>query len=418
MHVALAIVAFAYVFYSILRLNDRPGLFAGVSISSYSLSIYFGGIGAALGAIAILYGLSRLSDGGPLRRSEVFFLAWCGLCLLSVPLSPQIDVAATYGSSLIFLALSGYGLGRAVGRDVNFLSDMFVSSIVVVFLCEPSLLATRPANLARLSGDLNAVGGSLMADVPLVGSMAYLLLDRDLRGWRRLVLAGFFLLVVIPLALSFGTRGVVVAAIPASAALLAARAMQFRNLALVRDLLIGGLVIVAAGYAISALAPDALALLAPPRITNSLQGGGLDRSSLERLRFYGEAWDLILEAPLFGHGLGSFGYMANFAAGGYPHNAILEIAVNGGLVGLLLFTTGIIPPILSALSRALRQPANVDAWLLVALVVYTFTRLQLSLTITQGKLLFLLLGICTARFPQTTAKANTVEPLPGTRFKS
>ena len=60
-----------------------------------------------------------------------------------------------------------------------------------------------------------------------------------------------------------------------------------------------------------------------------------------RFDYYSSAFNLWLQAPILGHGIGGFarmhGVMTESAQGSYPHNFILEILVEFGIVGLVLF---------------------------------------------------------------------------------
>jgi O-antigen ligase len=60
-----------------------------------------------------------------------------------------------------------------------------------------------------------------------------------------------------------------------------------------------------------------------------------------RFDYYSSAFNLWLQAPILGHGIGGFprmhGVMVESAQGSYPHNFILEIMVELGIVGLALF---------------------------------------------------------------------------------
>ncbi|MBA7532003.1 hypothetical protein ES705_24229 [subsurface metagenome] len=51
----------------------------------------------------------------------------------------------------------------------------------------------------------------------------------------------------------------------------------------------------------------------------------------DRIKIYSAAWQLFKNKPFFGLGTGGF------PGGGYPHNIILEIAAENGLLGLLIF---------------------------------------------------------------------------------
>jgi len=60
-----------------------------------------------------------------------------------------------------------------------------------------------------------------------------------------------------------------------------------------------------------------------------------------RFDYYSSAFNLWLQAPVLGHGIGGFarlhGVMSESAQGSYPHNFVLEILVEFGIVGLVLF---------------------------------------------------------------------------------
>ena len=98
-------------------------------------------------------------------------------------------------------------------------------------------------------------------------------------------------------------------------------------------------------------------------------------------------------SPLYGYSLGAFSYLANNAADMYPHNMFLEIGVNTGLIGLALFVFGVVPIGLSAIKRAWLNYNDWQTAFIVAAMADIFIRMQVSLSVTQGKLLFLLLGV-------------------------
>jgi len=54
----------------------------------------------------------------------------------------------------------------------------------------------------------------------------------------------------------------------------------------------------------------------------------------DRDRFLSESWELFKEYPVWGAGYGSFAQVSDVA---YPHNLLLSITVDTGMVGLLLF---------------------------------------------------------------------------------
>jgi O-antigen ligase len=124
-----------------------------------------------------------------------------------------------------------------------------------------------------------------------------------------------------------------------------------------------------------------------------------DLSSRGRLILYQDAIDLIKTAPIFGHGVGAFGYLGDYLVlGTYPHNMFLEILLDGGIVGLLLFLGFLVPVGLYALRRAWPINAEWQPIFLAGLFLETLVRHQVSMTITTGKVLFFTVGILIAQW--------------------
>lgn len=73
-------------------------------------------------------------------------------------------------------------------------------------------------------------------------------------------------------------------------------------------------------------------------VGNELEGGG-------RGRLWHEAWRAIGDSPIVGHGLGSSGVVGAGVDGMYPHNIFLQIWVDAGVVGLLLFGLLLLLPV-------------------------------------------------------------------------
>jgi len=62
---------------------------------------------------------------------------------------------------------------------------------------------------------------------------------------------------------------------------------------------------------------------------------GVSNSLVERLRFAAKGFDLILDSPLLGSGLGSFSWLSG--EGTYAHNNVVELGVSLGVVGVMLY---------------------------------------------------------------------------------
>jgi O-antigen ligase len=104
--------------------------------------------------------------------------------------------------------------------------------------------------------------------------------------------------------------------------------------------------------------------------------------------------------------------------GTYPHNMFLEILLDGGVVGLLLFLGFLIPIGLFALRRAWKKDASWQPIFLAGLLLEALVRHQVSMTITAGKILYFTIGILMAQWAgellEKRAKDHAPSAVPST----
>jgi O-antigen ligase len=111
-----------------------------------------------------------------------------------------------------------------------------------------------------------------------------------------------------------------------------------------------------------------------------------------RIELYARWAELWPQAPLFGHGAGSWGLLwASVDRASYPHNLFLELMVENGLVGLVLFL---------ALLGAAFRPASLDrlrhdpqALCAVMLFVGALSNAMTSGDLIGNRAVFLMLGV-------------------------
>lgn len=108
------------------------------------------------------------------------------------------------------------------------------------------------------------------------------------------------------------------------------------------------------------------------RLMLLLSGGG--SSVGVRLQLWRESWDSIGEAPILGYGLGSNGVMAGATEATYPHNFLLQVWLDGGIIALLLTVFIFILPLLAFL----RSDETAGGATLSVLGVYVFMILEYS----------------------------------------
>lgn len=126
------------------------------------------------------------------------------------------------------------------------------------------------------------------------------------------------------------------------------------------------------------------------------EGGGVSASA--RLHNYEQALKHISDSPFIGHGIGSFPMLLGLSdQRGYPHNLFLEVWVELGLIGLVLF--------LLFVFASLQQPKRVPsqgAYLslsLVMLLANAFANAMISGDLSDNRLLLMALGLIAGARP-------------------
>ncbi|HOI72952.1 MAG TPA: O-antigen ligase family protein [Syntrophales bacterium] len=124
---------------------------------------------------------------------------------------------------------------------------------------------------------------------------------------------------------------------------------------------------------------------------------GIGESPLLRLDYYWRALRLWVEAPILGHGLGSWPLLVGFGdIKEYPHNVILELLVELGLVGFLLFLA--IPLRALYQNRFLKATQCVPTLLIILMIfVDLFVNALCSGDLSDNRLLFAAAGMLVMR---------------------
>lgn len=210
--------------------------------------------------------------------------------------------------------------------------------------------------------------------------------------WRFLAIA--FFAVSLYLFLLVGGRGPLMATLVASLVpvVLGIGAAREGGLWLRRYLpwLLGIIVAIALGVTALATQPDPPATLRRLQVLTTSSMGG--RSAATRAYWWKGAPALWAERPVAGHGVGSWPVLMSFAdARAYPHDIFLEILVEEGAVGLLLFVG-----MLAAALAALRpwRTISADPWrlLLLMLFVNALVNAMVSGDLSDNRFLFAVAG--------------------------
>jgi O-antigen ligase len=203
-----------------------------------------------------------------------------------------------------------------------------------------ALLAAATSVESR--GRLSVLGGGPNIMGRFLGMLCLMMVAQSLRrgmgvswsaAWRVVVAA-----VAVILLFETGSRGAFVGLLVGLLALLVIRRMNVRLIG------IGAIVVLSLGYLVKVVAsPERLQYIEERWLVTTLQ----ERYLSERDVLLEKAYDLWLERPVFGGGLGSFDYYT-FGLDRYPHNLVMEVAQEGGIVAVSLLFGWLVHVILTS----------------------------------------------------------------------
>jgi O-antigen ligase len=412
MKTGLVLVSLALILYALWTYPKHPGRYGAVMLCSFGFTAVLGSVGAPLSLIGIGAAVLKLA-AKPQRISfpELAFSAWVVFLTASLFWSRDITVGFTGLAEVVFLAGGAYLYGKTHINNENFLDDVLDFTALISVVTVVALLFVVRGDGPRLgsASGLSPVGIAGIPEIGLICCFSMLLFQP--MSWRRraflfILLFGLFL----PFSLATGTRSVLLSFGMVILVFMFQLLCTGRHKAVLGMIAFFVLLGVGAYFIIPLyLGPSGGELMGNiVRRVLSLSGGK-DPASLQRLGLYHQAVGMFENSPLIGYGLSAFGYMADGLGGAdaYPHNMFLEILIDSGLIGLVLF--GVF--LLSATARGYRWLGRKDmSWqmaVLIGLMTSALVRHQVSLSILAGKeLLFALGGLAGLAYQpaSTTAK--------------
>ena len=219
----------------------------------------------------------------------------------------------------------------------------------------------------------------------------------------RLAAAAVLPVLVVTL-LSSGSRGPVLGAVVGLVTLMAVLA-HYRSAR--RRLLL----VAVSGAAASVLATQLVPGQSMTRSLSFLIGSGSGLDSNGRTTLWSQAWSHFLQHPVFGIGTGSFRYFVA-PLESYPHNLVLETAVELGLVGAILAVGFLVSSWLAmARTRFLPGPAGLQAAVVIALFTSAVVNAMFSGDITTNANVWLAAGLGLGLAMRADGAPDTAVPL-------
>lgn len=244
----------------------------------------------------------------------------------------------------------------------------------------------------RLSGfNATTIATGRTVGIAVIVLLFAVVVGRVSRLWQILAAGGLVLMILV-LAGS-GARGPLLSLLGTVAVTVGIAASRPGHR--MRLLLITGILAIAVfGIFSSGLIPDS-ALQRFDLLFNSQAGA--DASSLARLTVMKLAWQLFTTSPVVGHGTGS---VSAFGAGQeqvYPHNILLELAAETGLLGMAVYLGLLAMVLWRLLSRLSLESDRGALWLtLLAMLLFTLSNAMVSGDINDNRHLWLFMGIVIA----------------------
>lgn len=332
-----------------------------------------------LGAVVVCLGVLRIARGD-VRRPPVG--AWAFLAFGLVVLASLSGLPAGYGLDKVvrFTTLgavaffAGYLL---LDNDVSV--ERYMRAAIAFGLVVGTIaIAQGSIGDARFTAlQSNTIQLGRAASFAAAGAFVSLLHDKNAFVWSAPAMA----ISLLTLA-GTGSRGPALGIILVCGALLVVRLF---TAGAARAVIVGA----AAGVVIGATGVWALVPVAASSRFALLLSGSPGTSGAARLVLYATAGTLFLARPVAGWGAGAF---ADYGAGlAYPHNAILEVASEFGVVGLVPYVLSVVSALVASLVRVFSRPSVAGDFLFAAVSI-AVVNAMVSGDINDNRILYTLMG--------------------------
>jgi len=353
------------------------------------LTVLFFGLSIIAGVIIFVKRGKANRYALAISGAGIIFVAWVCLSLLWTEGTDYAKQKAIYSATLLLWPLLGMSLivAQEKARLLRLLVVfVIVSTVVAIDTILLGITAGFGAVMNVLDGAQLGIGRvlGLGAGIVLVGSAT---INNKLYESICFLLFSLFVFVLV----FIGSKGPVLAVLVASVSPFIAQPLARnsvltrygRNLIIIATIAILGIVV---------LLSSGVKLATIERASIISEDVAIDNSTSERIFYYKTAWDNWKEAPVIGKGIGSFPEL--IGRNGevvYPHNIVLEVGVETGIVGLFLF----VMILLFGLSKFGLIGMYKDSYKMILMILFinTLVNAQFTADLTGNRMLFAMVGL-------------------------
>ncbi|RME46722.1 MAG: hypothetical protein D6791_07545 [Chloroflexi bacterium] len=339
---------------------------------------------------ALVYRLVLRRERIGWTREMSLALIFAGVILLGILYTPASAYGMDKALRFVSLTMLAFFTPLVIMTSRRAVTRFFFGWLGIAMLLTADALS-RLGSGQRLSGfNATSIAVSRTVGVAVLVLVFTVLMGRVARTWRILAVGGLVLMTLVLLGSGargpFLSLGIVVA--------LATGIASGRPGRRARSLLIIGILGLAIlGVLWSGLVPTA----SIQRFNLLMSQADRDTSSQARLMVMRDAWQLFVSSPVIGRGIGS---VSAFGAGReqvYPHNILLELAAETGVLGLGLYLVLVGLVLLRLLSKLSTASDHDALWLtLFATFLFTFLNAMVSGDLNDNRDLWLFAGVAIA----------------------
>ena len=337
----------------------------------------------AAGVLAAMVVRAWKSDGiRPLPLASLLALGLAGLVGLSVLWSPApdlgLDKALRFQTFTMIAFFAPFVLVRSRGDLTRLMLFLLGASLAVALTAVPGADPNQPLTVA---GGESEIELALYSSSGIVAGI-YLLLALETR-WRALLVVPIVMLAQTVIAA--GSRGVLIGTVLALL-VIAAQAVWRARVKIVPIALIAAAVVALISFGAEVAGPAAA-----DKYEGLIAGGAGPETLGKRNFLVQDGIRIFLEYPM-GRGASGYEHETGF---GYPHNALVEVAAEQGVIGVALLASLIVAAFAAA-RRAKEGPLSPEAILAIGLLIVLVSDAMVSQTFTQFRELWFAMGLALA----------------------